>query len=97
VPRIGVTGKGTVPGALVIAGRELTLPGQLQMRAENVVVTNPLPLHRALEHPLPPDAPLQVRLEADGLTTVTFELVESARTDPRLHSTESSSSSRLNE
>ena len=97
VPRMGVTGKGTVPGALVIAGRELTLPGQLQMRAENVVVTNPLPLHRALEHPLPPDAPLQVRLEADGLTTVTFELVESARTDPRLHSTESSSSSRLNE
>lgn len=97
VPRMGVTGKGTVPGAFVIAGRELTLPGQLQMRAENVVVTNPLHLHRALEHPLPPDAPLQVRLEADGFTTVTFELVESARTDPRLHSTESSSSSRLNE
>ena len=90
VPRMGVTGKGTVPGALVIAGRELTLPGQLQMRAENVVVTNPLHLHRALEHHLSPDAPLQVRLEADGRTTVTFELVESARTDPRLHSTESS-------
>lgn len=81
LPRMGVTGKSAVPGAFVIAGNELTLPRQLQMRAENVVVTNPLHLHRALAQPLPSDAPLQVRLEADGLTTATFELVEFARTN----------------
>ena len=60
----------------MIAGHALTLPGQLRMRAENVLVTNPLALHRVLKRSPRPDAPMQVRLEADSHTSVTFELVE---------------------
>lgn len=76
LPRMGVTGNGAMPGGFVIAGHELTLPGQLRMRADNVLVTNPLALHRVLGRSLRPDAPVQVRLEADDLTSVTFELLE---------------------
>lgn len=76
LPRMGVTGNGATPGGFMIAGHELMLPGQLRMRAENVLVTNPLDLHRVLNRSPRPDAPMQVRLEADGLTNVTFELVE---------------------
>ena len=76
LPRMGVTGNGATSGGFMIAGHELTLPGQLRMRAENVLVTNPLGLHRDLKRSLRPDAPLQVRLEADGHTGVTFELGE---------------------
>jgi hypothetical protein len=65
----------------MIAGHGLMLPGQLLMRAENVLVTNPLELHHVLGRSLRPDAPLQVRLEADGLTSVTFELVDPAVVD----------------
>jgi hypothetical protein len=45
------------------------------MRAEQVLVTNPLTLRHVLTSGrLPPQAPLQVRLEADERTEVVFEL-----------------------
>lgn len=81
LPRMGVTGNGGAAGGFMIAGHELILPGHLRMRAENVLVTNPLELHHVLGRSLRPDAPVQVRLEADGLTNVNFELVDPAAVD----------------